>query len=218
MKKIDLKKELKYLYAPSAKKVEIVDVPRFNFVMIDGKIEPGDTPETSQEYQEAIGALYGASYTLKFMSKSREINPIDYVVMALEGLWWTDSGEFDFQKKEAWKWTMMIMQPEHITEEMYQEALRQLEEKKETPALSKIRFESFHEGLCMQIMHIGPYAEEPRTIERMRAYAQENGYNLCGKHHEIYLGDPRRAKPERLRTILRHPVEHAADQVSRALT
>lgn len=207
MKKIDLKKELKHLYVPSAKNVEVVNVPKFNFVIVDGRIEPGQTPATSQEYQDAIGALYGASYTLKFMSKLREMNPIDYTVMALEGLWWTDPGEFDFNKKDEWKWTMMIMQPEHITEEMYQGALCNLKEKQENLALSKIRFESFHEGLCMQIMHIGPYAEESRTVEKMNAFAQENGYNLCGKHHEIYLGDPRRCKPERLRTVLRHPVK-----------
>ena len=210
MNKIDLKKELKYLYAPSTKKVEIVDVPKFKFVMVDGGIRPAETPETSQEFQDAMGALYGVSYTLKFMSKLRETNPIDYTVMALEGLWWTESGEFDFNKKEEWKWTVMILQPEHITEEMYQEALQQVKEKRENPALSKIRFESFHEGLCMQIMHIGPYAEEPRTIEKMTAFAQENGYRLRGKHHEIYLGDPRRTKPERLKTILRHPVEKGA--------
>ena len=210
MKKIDLRKEFKYLYAPSAEKVEIVDVPKFDFIMIDGKIQPGETPATSQEFQDAIDALYGASYTLKFMSKLRKTNPIDYTVMALEGLWWTDSGEFDLNKKDEWKWTMMMMQPEHITEEMYLEALQKLKDKKENPALSKTRFESFHEGLCIQIMHIGPYAEEPRTIEKMKTFAQENGYSLRGKHHEIYLGDPRRAKPETLRTILRHPVEREA--------
>jgi hypothetical protein len=105
---------------------------------------------------------------------------------------------------------MMMMQPEHITEEMYLEALQKLKDKKGNPALSKTRFESFHEGLCIQIMHIGPYAEEPRTIEKMKTFAQENGYGLRGKHHEIYLGDPRRAKPETLRTILRHPVKREA--------
>ena len=214
MNKIDPKKELKYLYAPSAKKVGIVDVPRFKFVMVDGGIQPAETPETSQEFQDAMGALYGVSYTLKFMSKLRETNPIDYTVMALEGLWWTESGEFDFNKKEEWKWTVMILQPEHITEEMYQEALQQVKEKRENPALSKIRFEGFHEGLCMQIMHIGPYAEEPRNIEKMMAFAQENGYQLRGKHHEIYLGDPQRAKPESLKTVLRHPVEKEPRQPS----
>jgi hypothetical protein len=206
MKKLDLKKGLKYLYAPSAREVETVDVPNFNFAMIDGEIEPGQTPGTSQEYQNAIGALYGASFTLKFMSKLRKKKPIDYPVMALEGLWWTDSGEFDINKKEHWKWTMMIMQPQHITKEMFQEALQQARKRKDNPALSRIRLESFHEGLSMQIMHVGPYAEEPRTIEKMRDFARENGYALRGKHHEIYLGDPRRAKPEKLKTILRHPI------------
>jgi len=211
MKKLDLKKELKYLYAPSAGKVETVDVPNFNFAMIDGGIEPGQTPETSQEFQNAMGALYGASFTLKFMSKLRKKNPIDYTVMALEGLWWTDSGEFDFKKKEQWRWTMMIMQPQHITKEMFQEALQQVRKKRDNPALSRIRLESFHEGLSMQIMHVGPYSEEPRTIEKMYGFARENGYALRGKHHEIYLGDPRRAKPEKLRTILRHPIANSTE-------
>ena len=210
MKKIDLRRELKALYAPCAKKVEIVDVPEFKFVMIDGAIEPDETPQTSKSFQDAIGALYGASYTLKFMSKLRKSNPIDYKVMALEGLWWTDAGQFDINKKDNWKWTMMIAQPEHITEEMFHEALRNLKEKKDNPALSKARLESFWEGRCVQIMHIGPYGEEPRTIEKMAAFAGENGCRLCGKHHEIYLGDPRRCAPERLKTILRHPIKSIA--------
>jgi hypothetical protein len=211
MKKLDLRSELKYLYSPSAKKVEIVDVPKFNFAMMDGEIEPGETPGTSQEYQNAIGALYGVSFTLKFMSKLRKKSPVDYTVMALEGLWWTESGEFDFKKKEPWKWTMVIMQPQHITKEMFQEALQQVRKKRDSPALSRIRLESFREGLSMQIMHVGPYAEEPRTIEKMHDFARENGYALCGKHHEIYLGDPRRAKPEKLRTILRQPVSKSTE-------
>lgn len=207
MKKLDLRKELKHLYYPSAKKVEIVNVPKFNFLMIDGKIESGETPETSQEFQNALQALYGASFTLKFMSKLRKKNPMDFTVMALEGIWWVDSGEFDFNKKEDWKWVLMMMQPKHITDKMLQEALQRLGEKKDNPALSKVRLESFHEGLCMQTMHVGPYSEEPRTIEKMKAFAQDGGYRLRGKHHEIYLGDPRRAKPEKLKTVLRHPLE-----------
>ncbi len=207
MKKIYLKKELKHLYAPSAKKVEIIDVPKFNFVMVDGMIEPGKTPETSLEFQHAMTALYGAFYTLKFMSKQRQNNPVDYTVMALEGLWWTGGEGFDFDKTKAWNFKVMILQPEHITEEMYQKALQQLKKKKDNPALSKIQFESFQEGLCMQIMHIGPYDEEPWTIEKMQTFAQEQGYILRGQHHEIYLGDPRQCKPERLRTILQYPVK-----------
>jgi len=131
MNKIDLKKKFKHLYAPSAKKVEVVDVPNLKFVMIDGRIEPGKTPETSHEFQDAMGALYGVSYTLKFMSKLRETDPIDYTVMALEGLWWTDSGDLDFNKPDEWKWTLMMMQPDHITEEMFQEALQQLRKERQ---------------------------------------------------------------------------------------
>ena len=210
MNKLDLRKELKHLYAPSAKKVEVIDVPELQFVMLDGRVRLGETPETSSEFQDAFAALYGMSYTLKFMSKLRKDNPIDYTVMALEGLWWTDSGEFDLNKKEDWCWTLMMMQPDHITVEMYQEALHKLREKRDNPALPKLRLERFREGLSMQIMHVGPYSEEPHTIERMKAFAQENGYALCGKHHEIYMGDPRRAKPEKLKTVLRHPIRKIA--------
>jgi len=210
--KVDLRKELKQLYAPSAKEVVVVDVPELNFIMIDGQIEPGESPGTSPGFQEAIGALYGLSYTLKFASKLRQENPVDYTVMPLEGLWWSDTGELSFSEKGEWKYTLMIMQPDHITEAMYQAALLGLKKKKDNPALSRTRFERFREGPCMQIMHIGPYSEEPRTIERMKTFAEENGYALRGKHHEIYLGDPRRAKPERLKTILRYPVESAAER------
>ncbi len=207
MDKIDLKKEMKHLYGQSAKKVEIVDVPKFSFVMVDGEIEPGKTPETSEQFQHAIGALYGMSFTLKFASKLREKNPIDYAVMPLEGLWWAKSGAFDFDKKDNWQWTLMILQPKHITKSMYNEALRTLKDKKDNPALSIVRFESFREGKCVQTLHVGPYSEEPATIEKMKVFAKENSLKLTGKHHEIYLGDPRRCKPERLKTILRHPVK-----------
>jgi hypothetical protein len=210
MEKIDLRKELKHLYAPSAKKPELVKVPTFNFVMLDGKIEAGETPGTSPEFREAMEAMYGISYTLKFMSKLRKTHPVDYTVMAMEGLWWIESGEFSFDKKDNWCWTLMMLQPKHITAKMVQAALQQLKEKKDSPALAKLRFESFQEGRCVQIMHVGPYSEEPKTLDRMQAFADENGYVYRDKHHEIYMGDPRRARPEKLRTILRHPVEKAA--------
>ena len=209
MSKLDLRKELEYLYRPSARQVEIVRVAAFKFVMIDGQIEPGAAPGTSPAFQEAMQALYGAAYTLKFMSKLRQDNPIDYPVMALEALWWVAGrgGEFDINRPEGWKWTAMILQPDHITKKMVQEALLQLRKKKPSSALDKLRFERFREGLCIQIMHVGPYSEEPRTLEKMEAFARENGYALRGKHHEIYLGDPRRARPDKLKTILRHPIE-----------
>jgi hypothetical protein len=207
MEKLDLKRIYKHLYKPSAKKVTVVEVPKFKFVMLDGVVEAGTLPENSPEFQQAFPALYGASYTLKFNSKLRDVNPIDYTVMAMEGLWWTESGEFSFEKAEPWYFTLMMMQPEHITEEMFREAVEQVRAKRPNPALDKLRFESFDEGLSLQIMHIGPYADEPKTIEKMRAFAEEHGYTYRGKHHEIYLGDPRRSKPENLKTVLRHPVE-----------
>ena len=206
MEKLDLRKQFKHLYQPSAKKVELVEVPPFQFAMVDGEIEPGVLPGLSPAFQEAVQALYGITYTLKFMSKLRAENPIDYKVMALEGLWWVDEGDFDITRPGDWRWTVMIMQPDHITETMFQEALEQLRKKKPGPGLDKLRLETFEEGLSMQIMHIGPYAEEPATIEKMHAFAAENGYSLRGKHHEIYLGDPRTADPAKLKTGLRQPV------------
>jgi len=204
--KIDLRKELGHLYQPPAKQVSVIEVPRFQFAMIDGEIEPGASPGVSPAFQQALEALYGISYTLKFMSKQRKENPVDYTVMALEGLWWVEGGEFDINKPEGWRWTAMMLQPDHITREMYAEALAQLRKKKPGPALDRLRLEPFHEGLCMQIMHIGPYAEEPRTIAKMRQFASQNGYAVHGKHHEIYLGDPRRADPAKLKTVLRQPI------------
>jgi len=202
MAKIDLKKELKHLYKPSAKEVVVVDVPKMNFLMIDGS---GD-PNTAQEYQDAIEALYAVSYALKFMVKRGE-TAIDYAVMPLEGLWWTDDmSQFSTENKDIWKWTAMIMQPEYVTKDLVDEALPQVKKKKNPPALSKIRFESFHEGLAAQIMHIGPYAAEAPTIEKMHDFAKENGYELRGKHHEIYLSDPRRTAPEKMKTVIRQPV------------
>ena len=207
MPKIDLRKELKHLYAPSARQVALVDVPEFQFAQIDGAIEPGQAPGTSPAFEQAMSALYGITYTLKFMSKQRADNPLDYTVMTLEGLWWVEEGEFNITQPGNWRWTVMILQPDHITPAMFAEGLAQLRKKRgDSPALDKLRLARFHEGLALQIMHIGPYANEPATIARMDAFAQENGYRMIGKHHEIYLGDPRNAAPEKLKTILRHPV------------
>ena len=204
---LDLRKQWKHLYSPSAKKVEVVEVPRFLFAMLDGEIEPGHGPGTSPDFGDALEGLYGISYTLKFISKLRKENPIDYPVMALEGLWWVEGAEFDITQPAGWKYTVMIMQPDHINPDMFQEALGQLRKKRgDKPAFARLRLDSFQEGTCIQVMHIGPYSEEMTTIARMDAFAQENGYLLHGKHHEIYMGDPRRAAPENLKTILRHPV------------
>jgi hypothetical protein len=214
MEKIDLRKDLRYLYMPSAKKVELVDVPELQFAMIDGAIEPGSEPGLSPAFAEALQALYGISYTLKFASKQRAENPVDYPVMALEALWWVEDGKFDIAVKDNWHWRAMILQPDHITPEMFAAALADLRRKRgDSPSLSRLRLERWQEGLAVQTMHIGPYADEPATVARMRDFAKANGYHMAGWHHEIYLGDPRRSAPEKLKTVLRHPVQPVdADQ------
>ncbi len=212
MKTLDLKKELKHLYEPSAKKIEILDVPRMQFAMIDGAIEKGEGPGSSPGFAEAMNALYGISYTLKFMLKQRKEDPVDYPVMASEGLWWVEDGFFDINIKDNWYYTLMIMQPEVITPEIFAEGLAQVRKKRgDSPTLGKLRLEFFTEGLCVQILHIGPYASEPATIEKIHAFMADNNLvnlvGLGGKHHEIFMGDPRKAAPEKLKTVLRLPVK-----------
>ncbi len=206
MKKIDFKKQLKHLYKPSSKDAAIVDVPKMNFLMIDGT---GD-PNKVQEYKDAVETLFAVSYALKFMIKKGK-TAIDYGVMPLEGLWWTDDmNNFSMENKDIWKWTAIIMQPEYVTKELVNEAVKSVERKKNPPALSKIRFESFHEGLSGQIMHIGPFSAEGPTIERLHNFIKENGYvfdGLSEKHHEIYLSDPRKAAPEKMKTVVRQPIK-----------
>lgn len=206
--KMDLKKEYKHLYSPSAKEVEVVDVPDLLYLQLDGEIEAGVGPADSDTFQEDMAAMYGVAYGLKFMSKLRPEDPLDFTVMALEGLWTTRSGEFEFgNTSDPWVYTLIIMQPDHISDEMFSRAVADAAHKKPNPALEKLRLERWREGPSIQIMHIGPYSEEPATIERIDEFATANGYELHGRHHEIYLGDPRRAKPENLKTILRHPIK-----------
>jgi hypothetical protein len=203
MKKIDLKKELKHLYKPSTEKPEIIDVPEMNFLMIDGK---GD-PNTSKDFKSAIEALFSASYTLKFMIKKGK-QAIDYGVMPLEGLWWVgDMAKFSIQEKDEWQWTLMIMQPDFIAKDLIFEAIEKTKAKKNLTVLSKLRFESFHEGKAVQIMHIGPFSEEGPTIKKVHNFIREKGSKLRGKHHEIYLSDIRKAAPENWKTIVRQPME-----------
>ncbi|MES9904028.1 MAG: GyrI-like domain-containing protein [Sedimenticola sp.] len=202
MDKIDFKKELKVLYKPSAKKVDIVEVPKLNYFMVDGE---GD-PNTSQSFQDAIDVLYPLSYTLKFMIKKGELG-IDYGVLPLEGLWWADDmSSFSVENKDGWKWTLMIMQPDFVTKEMVQEAMEQVKVKKNPVSLPLVRFESFEEGKVAQIMHIGPFSEEGPTVEKVHSFIEENGSQRRGKHHEIYLSDIRRAAPEKWKTIIRQPM------------
>ena len=211
MKVLDLKKQYKGLYQPSAKKPILVQLPNLQFAMIDGFIEKGSEPGRSQTFAEATQALYSLSYTLKFMLKKRKTNAIDYPVMALEGLWWVEDGTFDIFRKDNWFYTLMIMQPDVITPQIFEEAREQVRKKKgDSEMLSNLRLEHFEEGHCVQVMHIGPYATEPATVDRMRAFALENGFKdnvgPNGKHHEIYISDPRKVAPEKMKTVLRHPV------------
>ena len=199
MKTIDFKEELKHLYNPPTSRGVIVDVPRLQFLMIDGA---GD-PNTSPDYQDALQALYSVAYAAKFTLKAT----VSYSVPPLEGLWWADDmTQFSVTNKGLWKWTMMIMQPEDLTEELFRGVLGQVARKKPLPALDRMRLESLHEGLSAQIMHIGPYAAEKPTMERLHGFIHEGGYAFRGRHHEIYLSDPRRAAPEKMRTVLRQPV------------
>ena len=205
MSKIDLKKDFKHLYSPSAGQVSVVDVPPMNFLMIDGAGDPNVAPE----YRQAIEALYSLSYTLKFTIKQGA--GVDYAVMPLEGLWWTDDpGQFSAGNKGIWKWTAMIVQPEYVTDQLFAEAFAEVRRKKALPALAGVRFEPYHEGLSVQTMHIGPYAAEEPTVARLHGFARESGYELSGKHHEIYLSDPGRTASEKLKTVVRHTVRKRA--------
>jgi hypothetical protein len=205
MDKIDLKKEYKSLYNPPSKEAVVVKVPEFNYIMIDGM----GNPNTSPQYQEAVEALFAVSYALKFMLKKGK-TAVDYGVLPLEGLWWADNmNDFVEGKKDAWKWTALIMQPKYVTKELYQQAIEQVAKKKNLPALPKLRFEPFNEGLSAQILHIGPFSTEHATIEKMHAFIKVNGYQPSGKHHEIYLNDIRKTAPEKLKTVLRQPMSKA---------
>jgi hypothetical protein len=202
MKRVDLKKDLKHLYLPSKEKVVQVDVPALNYFMIDGV---GD-PNTAQSYRDALEVLYPLSYTLKFMIK-RGPQAIDYGVMPLEGLWWADDmSRFSVDDKSNWKWTLMIMQPSYVKKAMVDMAMLEVKRKKNPAALSKVRFETLYEGKAAQILHVGPFAEEGPTIEKVHNFIDECGLNRSGKHHEVYLSDIRRADPKKWKTVIRQPM------------
>jgi hypothetical protein len=202
--KVDLKRELSRLYRPG-RDAALVEVPQLSFLMIDGH---GD-PNVSTEYREAIETLYAVSYTLKFTIK-RAPGGIDYAVMPLESLWWAqDMSDFINGHKSDWLWTAMILQPDEVSDSMMGDAVEAARQKRPLPAADGIRLEHFAEGLSAQLMHIGPYADEGPSIERLHAFIAAEGCAPAGKHHEIYLGDPRRSAPEKLRTIIRQPVARA---------
>jgi len=204
MEKIDFKKTMSPLYAPkNTNEWVLIDVPEMNFLMVDGE----GNPNTAKSFADAIEALYPVSYALKFMSK-RELGK-DYTVSALEGLWYADDMKiFETAEKDAYKWTLMVMQPEWITEKMVHEAVEQVKAKKNPSALAKLYFKSYHEGSSLQRLHVGTYDDEaPKLKELHCTYMPEHGYTFNGYHHEIYLSDMRKVAPDKLRTILRQPVK-----------
>ena len=205
-KKVDFKKDYKDLYLPKTKPM-LIDVPSMNFIKIDGTGDPN-----AKEYQEAVGTLYALTFTIKMSKMSGNEPPgyYEYVVPPLEGLWWIKGGAFSFDKRDNWLWTSMIRQPDFVNSDVFAWALEECGRKKPELDLSKARFESLSEGLCVQIMHIGPYSEEPRSIAQLKEFMGEKELiNQTGserKHHEIYLSDPRRTASEKLKTVLRLPV------------
>lgn len=206
MLKLDLKAAMKPYIRPSAEKPEIVDIPPMQFLMLDGRGDPNTVPE----YTAAVQALYSTAYTIRFALKNAGI--AEYSVPALEGLWWVDELDaFSYIERRNWRWTMMIMQPDVVTREVFEAGRTEALRKKGEAAIELIRLESFDEGLAAQIMHIGPYSAEPPTIEHLHRFVEDSGYRLRDKHHEIYLSDPRRTDPAKMKTVLRHPVERIAE-------
>lgn len=207
MDKVDVRKEFKELYAPSGREFAVVDVPPMSFLMVDGD---GD-PNTAAAYTDAVQALYSVSYAVKFAGR-RELER-DHVVAPLEGLWWAaDPAAFARRAKDEWRWTMMIMQPRWIPAELVSRAVAATAAKKDLPALPLVRFETYDEGRSVQILHVGSYDDEAPTLARLhREYMPAHGLDFSGPHHEIYLSDPRRTAPAKLRTVLRQPVRRRRD-------
>ena len=202
MEKLDLKKQYKNLYNPSDKAPSIIEVPPLNFIMVDGH---GD-PNTSPLFVDAVQTLYPLAYNLKFHAKL--VLKQDFTVMALEGLWWVpDMSKFSTSRKADWDWTMMILQPDFITPALFEEARKQVIAKGKAPLAEKARLETYAEGTSVQIMYYGPYADEGPTIANMHRFAIDQGYALNGKHHEIYMNDPRKVAPEKVKTIIRQPIK-----------
>lgn len=221
MKTVDLRREHRSLYQAGVKAPELIEVPELQFLSIDGRIEAGSSPGSSPAFATAVQALYGAAYTLKFSFKKRKTGAVDWPVMPLEAIWWVEEGEFDIARPDDWSWRAMILQPALVTPDALAGAVEQLRKKKPSPAFEQLRLQQYTEGVCTQMLHVGPYATEPATVERMRAFAEaeglverhdrvrRRGVLVVHDHHEIYLGDPRRTAPEKLKTLIRHPVKRA---------
>ncbi len=200
--KVDFKKTLKHLYVPPAGDFSLVDVPEMRFLRVDGIGDPG----SSAMYTDAVAWLYAVAYPIKFISKNEAGK--DYTMPPLEGLWWAeDLSVFAGGVRDRWQWTMMLMQPDWITDGMVESGWKKATRKLGSPPES-LRFEQFHEGLSVQILHVGSYADEAPTIARLHEeFLPANGLIENGDHHEIYLGDPRKTAPAKLKTVIRQPVK-----------
>ena len=214
MDKLDYKKEYKDLYLPKTKPM-LIDVPNMKFIMVRGK---GNPNSEKGEYQEAMSILYGLSFTIKMskMGNNKIDGYFEYVVPPLEGFWWNkDEKNVDYRNKENFEWYSMIRQPEFVTEDVFKWACNEVKEKKGID-ISKAEFKEFKEGLCVQIMHLGSYDDEPKTIDKINKYIIDNNLKndigsslkngMIRRHHEIYLSDPRRTATEKLKTVIRIPV------------
>lgn len=203
----DYKKEYKQFYMPS-RQPSIIDIPSMNYIAVEGQ---GDPNEEDGEYQKALELLYGLAYTIKMSKKgSHQIEGyFDYVVPPLEGLWWQDNCIIDYSHKENFKWISMIRLPDFVSQKDFEWAKEEATQKKKKD-FSKVQFMAYDEGSCVQCMHIGPYDDEPKTIEAMETYAFNEGYQIDitdqRLHHEIYLSDPRKTDINKLKTVIRHPV------------
>lgn len=208
----DYKKEYKEFYLPKNKPA-LVTIPPMNFIAVRGK---GNPNEEDGAYKQSIGLLYGIAFTIKMskMGDHRIEGYFDYVVPPLEGLWWQEgTNGIDYARKEDFEWISMIRLPDFVTWAEFDWAIAEASTKKKTD-FSKVEFLTYEEGLCVQCMHIGPYDDEPVTIEMMDDFAKEQGYitDLEGarRHHEIYLSDARKCNPKNLKTVIRHPVKQKA--------
>ena len=200
--KLELRKTLKEFYNPPVGEATLVELPAMKYIMVDGGGEPG-----GKSFQEAMGVLYNIAYTMKFRAK--RLLKKDYDMMAPEGLWWM-KGKLDMAKRDKWLWTLMIVVPDFVDDKLFRDTVAEVRSKKNPPGLDRARLETLEERTCVQIMHLGPYASEPESIAKIDAFSKAHGYRMVGKHHEIYMGDPRRAAPSKLRTIIRHPVAKAS--------
>ena len=203
MAKLDMKKTLSTCYT-AAKDPRLIDVPAVRYLCYQGA---GD-PNTSTDFRDGIGVLYGLAYTIKFAVKE---TGRDFTVMPLEAQWWSDDPEerFTGEKKDTWKWKVMIAVPDFVDDRMFEDAQRTLRKKKNAPGLDRANVEEITDGISAQILYIGPYSDEGPSIKALHRWIGEQGYRLRGHHREIYLSDPNKTAPEKLKTIIRHPVEKA---------